>query len=115
MNGISSELKIIPTLEASAISCACPNKEKPVISVAAFRFNCVAILEGSLFNFLIQNLASSISSFFAFSALLAVVVTPIPKGLVRINISFGFTPDFFRILWVSIIPITTRPNLGSLS
>ena len=46
---------------------------------------------------------------------MAVVDMPTPIGLVRISLSPFFAPAFVKICSGWIVPVTDKPNLGSLS
>ena len=98
--------------EPSAISYACPRRENPVTSVAAWTVRPRAISRALLFRVRMLSMASVAS---VSPPLWAVIMTPTPRRFVRTRQSPSIAPEFVHTESLFSIAVTESPNFGSLS
>ena len=100
------------------MSSVCPMRPNPVTSVPAFISDRRrgSSLTGMSLRVIIERIASFVcSASSVISALIAVAMTPVPSGFVRIITSPGRAPETFQIRRAGTSPKTTSPNFGSSS
>ena len=85
------------------------------MSVTALGLKFCKVSDAFLFSIAIDFTANSIVELLAISFFIAVAITPVPIGFVRIKLSPGFAPVLTQIFFSETSPVTTRPYLGSLS
>src|ERR671925_44810 len=99
--------------EAASIRCRWPRRPNPVTSVQARTPATTSAADATSLRRVIDSTAACIASSGALSALIAVVITPVPIGLVSTKSSPGRAASIVIILDGSICPTMTIPYFGS--
>ncbi len=97
---------------ALATSYACPERENPVTSVAAWTSRSLAKSLAILFNLVIESTAASKDSLGASLPFFAVLITPTPKAFVSTSTSPSFAPLLDHTSLSFINDVTHSPYFG---